>query len=133
MGKEHFPLSIEEVSPDVGDEQVTVDRNRAQVGSPNSARMVRAHLTCTHHPHLLRLRYPAASTATGTRGVFLLLLGVPVLLRRVAGLRVGGFSGCCALCNSESAPCSSADPAKTAPKCASAMAMAGGAVQMMPP
>ncbi len=28
MGKEHFPLSIEGVGPDMGDEQATVNRDR---------------------------------------------------------------------------------------------------------
>ena len=47
MSKEHFPLSIEEVGPDMGDEQVTVNRDPAKVvGSPNSTRMKRPCLTC---------------------------------------------------------------------------------------
>ncbi len=41
MGKEHFPLSLEEVGPDMGDDQVKVNRDRAKVGSPNSTRMKR--------------------------------------------------------------------------------------------
>ena len=36
MGKEHFPVRIEELSPDMGEVQVTLNRDRAKVvGSPN--------------------------------------------------------------------------------------------------